>query len=1268
MGEIIITPTIESTSKLKSSTVLGLQKSAVPTSEAPTGCLGSTPMLRFGEAPTAVPEARPTWGGRCTDADPGDDEDDPHREVPWLNRNAWRQRDRKVKAAMANGIHRLPVTKATATTAEKISGLTLREIESARRALQVVKALAYPSEATAKRIVLRHSHDYPDRPLLPVDISRAYHLYASEILAAGKSVDRPQGQPVQDYETWKALIASPQNLYADLLFVSGQTYLISVSAPLYRTMIDQIPSRDFVHVAAALKLHCDRYRAKGTKVLGVVFDGESALKDKDKVEANIGCPFTVLPPNTHVSIVERRIRTLKERARVAIYSLDYTLPRSLLPSLLSAIVHRLNGEPTSQRADSCTSNEAWLGMKTNLPSECAFAYGDYVTVTAPLEPGVKNTLVPRTERALILAPTQGGWWVLLLNTWKKVKRKGNGVVGQPTPVAIVELLNARAKKEVSDHAREVKQRSGTKRPKADFDQGAAVWQYGISNDDESARVDAAGGGLFLTPDDIELLRTTVAVTPIAPQPPRTDEHAHDDPGTTQSPNDGGVTTPMSPGQASSTESTEEDYMTTTNDDGSTRPLSSQEDNNSSAGYDSKPATTSREPPPTKAAGTSITDEIIVDPPATPRHAGPLDDTTTAVDEEHAPDTTENLPKTSRQTRRALQRKLGREASILAGRMMAEVESEARQYERSRQAEQQSTPSRASNRKRRRPDDGKWGQVNNLRPDQARTQFGKLETDNAIGDEIAQIVDKGVFEPVYERFLSKQQRLKIIKTKLFLKAKLNADGVFVKLKARLVARGDMEMKASFDSLYSPTGSMEAAFAILSIAAFERRKVKIIDLVGAYLTVDVRDNSETYVKFDVNLTEILIAKFPEYAKYVSDDGTFCGRLRKSLYGICQASSNLHARLKKTLVEEMHFVPNPKDPCVYNRTIDGKQVTVIVYVDDILATASSDRELESFTKEFQLYHPELTEKVGSVLDYLGMKLDLRVDGECSVSMQGYTERAAELWRAAHDEAVRARPDLFGKATAFRTYKAPCDEGLFEITESPELPKKQREEYHSLVATVLYMAKRSRPDLLCTTAMLATRVVAPTLEDWFKLRHLMSFARETASRSLKLRPSGIWVEAYTDASFGTHPDRKSQSGTVCTVGGAPYYCTSSRQKINAKSAAESEMISISDSGTMVQWGQQFLYHQGYVNLPPARIWEDNQATIQNLNRGAATATNSRHYEVKYFYISDLAKRGIVRVEHLETAEMTADLLTKGVTADVFTKLSNKLMTSQSDVARKGK
>jgi hypothetical protein len=102
-----------------------------------------------------------------------------------------------------------------------------------------------------------------------------------------------------------------------------------------------------------------------------------------------------------------------------------------------------------------------------------------------------------------------------------------------------------------------------------------------------------------------------------------------------------------------------------------------------------------------------------------------------------------------------------------------------------------------------------------------------------------------------------------------------------------------------------------------------------------------------------------------------------------------------------------------------------------------------------------------------------------------------------------------------------------------------------------------------------------------------------------------------------------------------------------------------------MIQWGQQFLEHQGYV-LPPAKIWEDNQATVMNLARGASTATNSRHYDVRYFYLADLERRNIVNVEWLETGEMTADIFTKGVSGPIFNKLSDKLLNSVSDVNKR--
>ena len=1145
------------------------------------------------------------------------------------------------------------------SAAELKSGLTLREIAAARRAFKIVQALESPSEDVAKRIILRHSDDYHDRPLLPIDISRAYQLYCGDSFAAGKSVDRPMSQLPSDDSLFKSLRETPQVMYADLLFVHSHAFLISVVAPLYRTMIDHIPGKEFKYVTAAIKMHCDRYAVRGGSIIKVIFDGETALQNPDKVEAVIGRPFVVLPPKTHVAIVERRIRTLKERVRVAVHRLQYDLPRSLIPALLSAVVYRLNGEPTQQRPDNFTPNEVWLGRKTNLPRECEFAFGDLVTTTAPLDEGTKHTLAPRTELALILSPTDGGWWVLLLDSHKRVRRKGNGINEQPLARDIVELINARAKKESDVYALDQKKRAGTKRPKASKLKADEEWVYGFSLDEESVSVGTDDAGLYLSATELTRDAVIIENTLLPPTSPSTATAvitvAHDE--LPQPSVDGGVT-PLK----------DQVLASTNNNKHFVDPMSPQHPIDHKLGP--FPEEGERQPDddhfveatqPTAPAALRVSDVdhgagVRAPSPGDVETADPLVDPEKVHGEGTDPSPQENPLPTSRALRRALGKKLGREAATLLGRLVNELESVATPLE-------SPPPSRSSSRRKKRPRDGKW-QVNNLRPDQAAAEYGQQETDNAIGDEVIQIVDKEVFAPVYQHLLTSAQRQKIIRTKLFLKAKLSPEGFFVKLKARLVARGDMELKATFDSLYSPTGSMESAFALLSIAAFERRKVKIIDLVGAYLTVGVRDGTETYVRFDIELTDILCSKFPAYRKYVAPDGTFCGRLNKSLYGICQASSNLHKELKKTLVQKMGFTPNPKDPCLFNKTISGKQLSVLVYVDDLLVTGASDAALDAFTNEFKTHHPEVTEKKGSKLDYLGMKIDFSIDGECAVSMSGYTERAAATWSTAHSIALKEHPSLFG-GKPFKTYVAPCDAELFESSISPELPKRQRENYHSIVATMMYMAKRSRPDLLCTTALLSTRVASPTVADWYKLRRLMSYASSTSTRALILRPKGIWVEVYTDASFATHQDRKSHSGTVCTIGGAPYYCSSTRQKINAKSAAESEMISISDAGTMTQWGQQLLYHQGYVSLIPARIWEDNAATIANLVRGAPTAQNSRHYEVRYFYISDLASRGIVRVEHLESAEMTADLLTKGVSGDVFTRLSHKLMTSESDVDR---
>ena len=57
----------------------------------------------------------------------------------------------------------------------------------------------------------------------------------------------------------------------------------------------------------------------------------------------------------------------------------------------------------------------------------------------------------------------------------------------------------------------------------------------------------------------------------------------------------------------------------------------------------------------------------------------------------------------------------------------------------------------------------------------------------------------------------------------------------------------------------------------------------------------------------------------------------KLNRALYG-CIKSAMLWYNLFSETLEKMGFVINPYDSCVPNKTINGKQCTIVWYVDDL------------------------------------------------------------------------------------------------------------------------------------------------------------------------------------------------------------------------------------------------------------------------------------------------------------------------------------------------
>lgn len=73
----------------------------------------------------------------------------------------------------------------------------------------------------------------------------------------------------------------------------------------------------------------------------------------------------------------------------------------------------------------------------------------------------------------------------------------------------------------------------------------------------------------------------------------------------------------------------------------------------------------------------------------------------------------------------------------------------------------------------------------------------------------------------------------------------------------------------------------------------------------------------------------------------------KLNKSLYGLKQASRQWHSKLTKALLSE-NFKQSIAKPSLFTKKVNGKLITLLVYVDDVLL-ASNNISLIYDTKKY-------------------------------------------------------------------------------------------------------------------------------------------------------------------------------------------------------------------------------------------------------------------------------------------------------------------------------
>ena len=127
------------------------------------------------------------------------------------------------------------------------------------------------------------------------------------------------------------------------------------------------------------------------------------------------------------------------------------------------------------------------------------------------------------------------------------------------------------------------------------------------------------------------------------------------------------------------------------------------------------------------------------------------------------------------------------------------------------------------------------------------------------------------------------------------------------------------------------------------------MEVVDIPGAYLSADMGD--EVRVVFRGTLVEMMVAADTElyrpFLSYNIGKAVLYVRLQNSFYGCLKSALLFYDDLVGDL-EAYRFRINPYDPCVANKMIGGKQLTVCWHVYNLKISCVDVNEVKNDTAD--------------------------------------------------------------------------------------------------------------------------------------------------------------------------------------------------------------------------------------------------------------------------------------------------------------------------------
>jgi hypothetical protein len=514
---------------------------------------------------------------------------------------------------------------------------------------------------------------------------------------------------------------------------------------------------------------------------------------------------------------------------------------------------------------------------------------------------------------------------------------------------------------------------------------------------------------------------------------------------------------------------------------------------------------------------------------------------------------------------------------------------------------------------------------------------------AINAEIDNFEQPGVLAPMKFGDIPPEYRKHIIGVYMFHKEKYKADGAFDKDKMRLVLLSNLRDPDTIGESFSPTVNPISVMTQLNLAAVRKgTDISAFDIKGAFLLTPMQPNIRMFIRVNPDVTTYWLARYPNRTRWLAKDGCLYFELKRYVYGLHEASHEFNGFLDKKL-KEIGFQPTKADNCLYVRKTDDGDMILSAHVDDMLLTSPNIKWRKWFEKQMEKYFT-LVKQYGNV-SYLGIsiKQDPRT-GNIDLNQHGFITSLIKKYK-------------FDKLAKYPTLP-----GNDSLCSEPDQPgPANSKEYLSLVMSLMYLARFTRPDIHFAVSYLATKSNNPTVSDQKKLERVLKYVAGTQYEGIRylsnvpFRPS-----ISADASHHLYPEGHGQEGMIITNGSAPVAHRSVKIKLITRSSSESELCALEEASTYAVWYSLLLRELSVPNVKPIVIYQDNKSTIIMAIQGA-TFKRTKHIIGRQSYVRERIMNGDIKLLYQPTADMKADIMTKPLSLQPFNRFKQLLCMYRS-------